>query len=113
MAARRRQNLARRGRRSRVSPVVAKIAAEHNVDVSQVRGTGEGGRVTKKDILAFVESRAKGEGRKESELPPWEQPGTGDLFKPTEEVYAPTPAAVSYIAPRSTLYPPRLFPAMS
>jgi pyruvate dehydrogenase E2 component (dihydrolipoamide acetyltransferase) len=39
-----------------VSPVVARIAAEHNVDVSSVEGTGRGGRVTKKDILAFIES---------------------------------------------------------
>jgi 2-oxoisovalerate dehydrogenase E2 component (dihydrolipoyl transacylase) len=75
------------GPAARVSPVVARIAAEHNVDVSQIRGTGEGGRVTKKDILAYVESRLQVAGRKE-ELPPWEQPGTGDLFKPTEEVHA-------------------------
>ena len=39
-----------------VSPVVARIAAEHDVDVSQVPGTGRGGRVTKKDILGFIES---------------------------------------------------------
>jgi pyruvate dehydrogenase E2 component (dihydrolipoamide acetyltransferase) len=39
-----------------VSPVVARIAAEHNVDVAQVSGTGRGGRVTKKDILGFIES---------------------------------------------------------
>jgi len=42
--------------KSFVSPVVARIASEHNVDVSKVQGTGRGGRVTKKDILAFVES---------------------------------------------------------
>ena len=41
-----------------VSPVVARIAAEHDVDVSQVEGTGRGGRVTKKDILSFIESGA-------------------------------------------------------
>jgi 2-oxoglutarate dehydrogenase E2 component (dihydrolipoamide succinyltransferase) len=41
-----------------VSPVVARIAAEHNVDVSQVEGTGRGGRVTKKDILRHIESGA-------------------------------------------------------
>jgi pyruvate dehydrogenase E2 component (dihydrolipoyllysine-residue acetyltransferase) len=41
-----------------VSPVVARIAAEHDVDVSQVPGTGRGGRVTKKDILGFIESGA-------------------------------------------------------
>ncbi|MFL6018797.1 MAG: biotin/lipoyl-containing protein, partial [Gaiellaceae bacterium] len=39
-----------------VSPVVAKIAAEHGVDPSRVPGTGRGGRVTKKDILGFIES---------------------------------------------------------
>jgi pyruvate dehydrogenase E2 component (dihydrolipoamide acetyltransferase) len=38
-----------------VSPVVARIAAEHRVDPSQISGTGHGGRVTKKDILAFIE----------------------------------------------------------
>jgi pyruvate dehydrogenase E2 component (dihydrolipoamide acetyltransferase) len=42
-----------------VSPVVAKIASEHGVDPSQVQGTGRGGRVTKKDILSFIESGAE------------------------------------------------------
>src|SRR6266576_634011 len=46
------------GERTFVSPVVARIASEHGVDVGQVRGTGRGGRVTKKDILAFVEAGA-------------------------------------------------------
>jgi pyruvate dehydrogenase E2 component (dihydrolipoamide acetyltransferase) len=41
--------------KSFVSPVVARIAAEHGVDPGQVPGTGRSGRVTKKDILAFVE----------------------------------------------------------
>jgi len=39
-----------------VSPVVARIAAEHGVDVSSIEGTGRGGRVTKKDILGYIES---------------------------------------------------------
>lgn len=38
-----------------VSPVVAKIAAEHGIDVNVVPGSGNGGRVTKKDIMAFVQ----------------------------------------------------------
>jgi len=42
-----------------VSPVVAKIASEHGVDPSQVEGTGRGGRVTKKDILEFIQSGGK------------------------------------------------------
>src|SRR5690349_15239938 len=44
------------GQKTFVSPVVARIASEHGVDISQVSGTGHGGRVTKKDIMAHVES---------------------------------------------------------
>lgn len=44
--------------RAFVSPVVARIAAEHGVDPTAVSGSGTGGRVTKKDILAFIESGA-------------------------------------------------------
>lgn len=83
-------------RAPRVSPVVANIAARHGVDLSRVPGTGRGGRVTKKDILAYVEQRQAGA----QALPPWEQPGSGDLFKPTDDLYreiappaAPKPAA--------------------
>ena len=39
----------------RTSPLVRKLAAENNVDLRHVPGTGTGGRVTKDDILAFVE----------------------------------------------------------
>lgn len=38
-----------------ISPVVAKIAAEHGVDLSQVNGTGLNGRITKNDVLNYVE----------------------------------------------------------
>lgn len=41
------------------SPVVARLAAEHGVDLTKVAGTGKGGRVTKKDILAYVEGRGE------------------------------------------------------
>jgi len=44
--------------KSFISPVVARIAGEHGVDISQIQGTGRGGRVTKKDILGFIESGA-------------------------------------------------------
>src|SRR3954471_17100065 len=39
-----------------ISPVVRRIAAEHNVDLDQVKGTGRRGRVTKKDVLAYLEN---------------------------------------------------------
>lgn len=40
-----------------VSPVVARISAQHNIDLNEVRGSGRQGRVTKKDLLAFIEAR--------------------------------------------------------
>jgi 2-oxoglutarate dehydrogenase E2 component (dihydrolipoamide succinyltransferase) len=49
-----------------ISPVVAKIAAEHGVDLSQVNGTGLNGRITKNDVLAFVEG---GKPKVESQIP--------------------------------------------
>ncbi len=82
-----------KGEAPRVSPVVANIAAQHGIDVSQVPGTGQGGRVTKKDILAFIESGGVATAKPAAELAPWEQPGTGDLFKPTDDLYRrPTPS---------------------
>jgi 2-oxoglutarate dehydrogenase E2 component (dihydrolipoamide succinyltransferase) len=41
----------------RSSPLVRKLAREHNVDLARVNGTGTGGRVTKQDVLDFVEHR--------------------------------------------------------
>ena len=45
-------------RRTKSSPLVRNIAKEHNVDISRVEGSGMSGRVTKKDILNFIESGA-------------------------------------------------------
>ena len=45
------------GPRSQIlSPLVRKLAEEHRIDLSQVRGTGTGGRITKNDVLSFVSS---------------------------------------------------------
>jgi len=40
-----------------ISPLVARIASERDVDLSQIDGTGQGGRITKKDVLNYLESR--------------------------------------------------------
>jgi 2-oxoglutarate dehydrogenase E2 component (dihydrolipoamide succinyltransferase) len=42
----------------RSSPLVRKLAREHDVDVNQLRGTGTGGRVTKQDVLDHVDQRS-------------------------------------------------------
>jgi 2-oxoglutarate dehydrogenase E2 component (dihydrolipoamide succinyltransferase) len=44
-------------RQTRSSPLVRKIAEEHDVDISKIEGTGISGRVTKNDILSFIETR--------------------------------------------------------
>jgi len=43
--------------RRRSTPLVRRIAAEHNLDLAEVSGTGSHGRVTKDDILAYLEQR--------------------------------------------------------
>ncbi|MCB0199563.1 MAG: 2-oxo acid dehydrogenase subunit E2 [Caldilineae bacterium] len=85
------------GEIGRISPVVSRIAREHNVDLRQVAGTGRDGRITKKDVLAYVEA---GDARQsvapaEIDLPAWERPGTGDLFKPTDDLPLTTAEARS------------------
>src|SRR5579859_1705565 len=42
---------------ARASPLVRKIAREHGVSLSQISGTGLGGRITKQDIMQFIESQ--------------------------------------------------------
>jgi len=69
-----------------VSPVVARIAAEHGIDPSTVQGTGTGGRVTKKDILAFVEQGAPTE-------PAPQPPAENAPAPPAENAPAPPPVA--------------------
>ena len=46
--------------RARLSPVVRRLAAEHGVDLAAVTGTGEGGRISKADVLAHVAARERG-----------------------------------------------------
>ena len=78
------------------SPLVRKIAREHNVNLSQVSGSGLGGRITKQDIMAFIEGQS-GSAVKDSGatgVSPVE-PG-GDARRST------SPAAPPPLAPRPT-----------
>ena len=60
-------------RRQKSSPLVRRIAKEHNVDIRLVKGTGISGRVTKRDILGYIES---GEQQQPAPQPsPAAQPG--------------------------------------
>lgn len=42
----------------RYSPAVLRMAGEHNLDLEQISGTGSGGRITRKDVLAYIEDGA-------------------------------------------------------
>jgi 2-oxoglutarate dehydrogenase dihydrolipoamide succinyltransferase (E2 component) len=74
-----------------VSPVVARIASEHGVDPGQVPGTGRGGRVTKKDILNFIESGAPAEAP--APEAPTEAPTEAPAPAPAPAQPEPAPAA--------------------
>jgi 2-oxoglutarate dehydrogenase E2 component (dihydrolipoamide succinyltransferase) len=80
----------------RLTPVVARMIAEHNItdaELATIKGSGEGGRISKKDVEQFVAQRKTAPAPRE--IPAWEQPGTGELFRPTEEVFKKPSAPVS------------------
>ncbi len=84
---------------TRSSPLVRKIAREHGVSLSQISGTGLGGRITKQDIMAFIERAPSqpahvGTGRV----------GTDAFVRPAERSEAPPSA------PRPAAYPGDLVP---
>jgi 2-oxoglutarate dehydrogenase E2 component (dihydrolipoamide succinyltransferase) len=90
-------------RRTRSSPLVRKIAEEHGIDISEIEGTGIGGRVTKQDILSFVENRGGG-----AKAEPSAAPATPVTTAPAAPAAPGTtaPAATGPTAPR-TSQPPR------
>jgi pyruvate dehydrogenase E2 component (dihydrolipoamide acetyltransferase) len=88
-----------------VSPVVARIASEHDVDVSQIEGTGRGGRVTKKDILNYIETGAGAPASPEAAQAPAAAPEEAPAQAPPPQVAPqPTPAAAG-AQPGETLEP--------
>lgn len=82
-----------------LSPVVARLVAEHGLDPAAIPGTGQGGRVTKQDVLRFVEERAAAgvpdgtpvEAQHAAPLPP-AAPAAG-AAPPAMTTVAPPPAA--------------------
>jgi pyruvate/2-oxoglutarate dehydrogenase complex dihydrolipoamide acyltransferase (E2) component len=71
----------------RYSPVVARIAAEHGIDLSTVEGTGRGGRVRKQDVLAVVNGDGQGAPAVEEPALHIESP-----YRPDPPSPSPTPA---------------------
>jgi pyruvate dehydrogenase E2 component (dihydrolipoamide acetyltransferase) len=100
------------GERTFVSPVVARIASEHGVDIGQVQGTGRGGRVTKKDIMSFVESggEAAAPAAPPEAPPPAAEPAAPAAApepEPAPPAAEPAPAPAAAPAPQAAPSPPK------
>lgn len=80
-------------RRTRSSPLVRKIAEEHDIDISEIEGTGISGRVTKQDILSFIENRGAG--------------AKAEPAAPAATTQTPTPTPAAPAAPPRAPQPPR------
>jgi 2-oxoglutarate dehydrogenase dihydrolipoamide succinyltransferase (E2 component) len=76
-----------------VSPVVARIADKQGVDLDQVQGTGIGGRVRKKDVLAYVENGGAGKAKPAPVL------HTESPYRPDEPKAPPAPEREQAPAP--------------
>ena len=76
-------------RRTRSSPLVRKIAEEQGIDISQIEGTGISGRVTKQDILSFIENRGAGEKAAAATT----APQTSAAAEPASPAASPAPRA--------------------
>jgi len=85
-----------------LSPLVRKMARENNIDLSQIRGTGAGGRITKQDVEAYLAARQAAPARAAAP-PPSARPATPPVEAPA---YVPpaaaTPAKVR-VEPMSTM----------
>jgi 2-oxoglutarate dehydrogenase E2 component (dihydrolipoamide succinyltransferase) len=76
--------------RQKSSPLVRRIAREHNVDITKIQGTGINGRVTKQDILAFIDSGAPEAAARGASAPATVSASlaaaSGPVYKPGESV---------------------------
>jgi 2-oxoglutarate dehydrogenase E2 component (dihydrolipoamide succinyltransferase) len=79
--------------RTKSSPLVRKIAAEHGVNIASLQGSGIAGRVTKRDILGFIDSGGStptlvpGQRASSHDLP-LPQPWAGDVVEPMSKMRA-------------------------
>jgi pyruvate dehydrogenase E2 component (dihydrolipoamide acetyltransferase) len=94
--------------RTFVSPVVARMVAEHNLDVNAIPGTGAGGRVTKKDVQAFIDSG----GASAPAAAPAAEVHDVPHFAPPAEPEAPAPAPAPPVEAPAAPAPPSPPPAI-
>lgn len=84
-----------KGRSKRMSPVVRRLVRRHGVDISVIQGSGEGGRVTRRDVEAYLGAVAE-----PSPPTPAPRPAAAAPRPPVEPAAPPpTPAPVAPVAP--------------
>ena len=78
-----------------ISPVVSRMAAEYNLDLNQIPGTGLGGRITKQDVLAYLEKQPSTE--------PKSAPATAPAAAPVPAPTHPTLPGESILIPHTAI----------
>ncbi len=78
---------------ARSSPLVRKIAREHGISLAQISGTGLGGRITKQDILSFIEKRFPAASAPAAASVPTTQPSVVHEASPPRPAAPPAPVA--------------------
>jgi 2-oxoisovalerate dehydrogenase E2 component (dihydrolipoyl transacylase) len=73
-------------RLQRSSPVVRRLAAEHDIDIAEISGTGTGGRVTKKDIEGYIGEREAAPAATQASPQPEAAPGRVPIYEGDEVV---------------------------
>ncbi|HEU5413538.1 MAG TPA: 2-oxoglutarate dehydrogenase, E2 component, dihydrolipoamide succinyltransferase, partial [Candidatus Angelobacter sp.] len=94
------------GEQVRSSPLVRRIARENNVDLGQISGTGLGGRISKNDILNFIQQHGPGSATAPA-APPQPRPAAQPISMPAQ----PQPAAPPQ--PRAAAQPAPSYPELS
>ena len=95
-------------RRSVLSPVVRKLAADHDIDLAMVPGTGDGGRITRKDVQAFIDGGAAAAPAAATSAPAPAPAAAAPAPKPATPSLTPPPAPAGVAAGTDVQEVPRL-----
>jgi 2-oxoglutarate dehydrogenase E2 component (dihydrolipoamide succinyltransferase) len=90
-----------------LSPLVRKMARENNIDLSQVKGTGAGNRITKQDLETYLASKSAPQQRQAEAPAPQTQAPAAPAAPPQAPAAPPPPQAVATI-PQTVAVPPQV-----
>jgi 2-oxoisovalerate dehydrogenase E2 component (dihydrolipoyl transacylase) len=97
-----RQDAGDDARQARMTPAVRRLVREHGIDVAQLSGSGAGGRVTREDVMAFIEKGAASPAPQAEATPAATPAASPPEPAPAAPAAAPTPAPAPVPAPAPT-----------